>query len=35
MRSKSRDGKGDRGVNAARIRTYQSALAARAAAATR
>ena len=35
MRSKSRNGKGDRGVNAARIRTFQSALAARAAAGPR
>jgi uncharacterized protein (DUF1499 family) len=35
MRSKSRNGKGDRGVNAARIRTFQSALATRAAAGTR
>ncbi len=31
MRSKSRDGKGDRGANAARIRAFQGALAARAA----
>jgi uncharacterized protein (DUF1499 family) len=30
MRSKSRDGKGDRGVNAARIRAFETALASRA-----
>jgi uncharacterized protein (DUF1499 family) len=35
MRSKSRDGKGDRGVNAARIRAFETALAAHAAAGSR
>jgi len=35
MRSKSRDGKGDRGVNAARIRAFETVLAAHAAAGSR
>ena len=35
MRSKSRDGKGDRGVNAARIRAFETALATHAAAGSR